>query len=65
MVGDGPLKLPSDYWSAKSLRILGVEWSLGRYEIFDWSYYDCLKRYGYRPNLANMISLHNEILESR
>ncbi|WP_449454506.1 hypothetical protein [Streptococcus suis] len=32
------------------------------YEIFDWSYYDVLKRNGICPSLANMIDLHNYII---
>ncbi|WP_099833095.1 hypothetical protein [Streptococcus suis] len=32
------------------------------YEIFDWSYYDVLKKNGITPNLANMVALHNYIL---
>ena len=32
------------------------------FEIFDWSYYDVLKKYGFSPNLANMIWLHNYIV---
>lgn len=32
------------------------------YEIFDWSYYDVLKKNGITPNLVNMIGLHNYIV---
>lgn len=62
-VGNSLLKVSLN--TSKSLRILGVDWSSGNYEIFDWSYYDCLKKHGYSPSLANMISLHNELLANR
>jgi len=62
-VGNSPLKVSLN--TSKSLRILGVDWSVGDYKIFDWSYYDCLKKHGYSPSLANMISLHNELLANR
>lgn len=64
-VGDSRLKVPSSTLRADPLRIIGVNWSAGDYEIFDWSYYDCLKKHGYSPSLANMISLHNELLANR
>lgn len=34
------------------------------YEIFDWSYYDVLKKNGFSYNLSNMIGLHNYLLEN-
>ncbi|WP_164683334.1 hypothetical protein [Streptococcus hyointestinalis] len=48
-----------------NLRVLGVkrakpDW----YEIFDWDYYDVLKKNGYVPSLTNMIALHNYLLET-
>lgn len=64
-VGNRRLQIPSTTLNAEPLRVIGVSWAFGNYKIFDWAYYDCLKRYGYRPSLANMISLHNEILENR
>lgn len=59
-----PLKVPTSSHSieAERLKILGVNWHAGDYDIFDYSYYDCLKRNGYTANLSNMMSLHNEII---
>ena len=64
-VGNSRLKVPTSSFKAEPLRVLGIKWSAGGYEIIDWSYYDWLKKYGYRPSLANMIALHNEILGNR
>lgn len=48
-----------------NLRVLGVKRTKpDDYEIFDWDYYDVLKKNGYVPSLANMIALHNYLLET-
>ena len=60
-----PLRVPTSSHSieAERLKILGVKWFAGDYEIFDYAYYDCLKRNGYTPSLSNMMSLHNDIIQ--
>ena len=63
-VANQPLKVPSysNSVEVERLKVIGVNWSHGDYDIFDYAYYDCLKRNGYSANLSNMIALHNEIL---
>lgn len=64
-----PLKAPSNYTEAKALRVIGVDFSYtgGRldYNIFDYQYYDALKKNHYDASLINMIALHNQLLLER
>lgn len=60
----GNSRLSIDDLYKDRLRILGVKYiGYGNYEIFDYSYYDALKKTGHVANLANMVSLHNALLE--
>lgn len=63
-IANQPLKVPyaSNSPESQRLKMIGINWSAGDYDIFDYAYYDCLKRNGYSPNLSNMIALHNQIL---
>lgn len=64
-----PLKAPSNYTEAKALRVIGIDFSFAgghpNYEIFDYQYYDALKKNHYDASLSNMIALHNQLLLER
>lgn len=69
LTNNTPLKAPSNYTEAKALRVIGVDFSYtgGRldYNIFDYQYYDALKKNHYDASLINMIALHNQLLLER
>lgn len=69
LTNNTPLKAPSNYTEAKALRVIGVDFGYtgGRldYNIFDYQYYDALKKNHYDASLINMIALHNQLLLER
>lgn len=63
------LKAPTNHKEAQALRVIGLDYSFTNghpdYEIFNWSYYDALKKNHYEPSLSNMIALHNQLFSER